>query len=139
MKYIYRQRINFYDCDPAGIMFYGNVYRLCHSAYESMIGEIMSSDDYWNSKSFVVPIIKTEASYHKPLLPGETAVVELEITQLKASSFELSYNCLNSKNEICVKVKTVHVFVDKRTWEKIKIPDAVSRALKKFTADQTSS
>ena len=139
MKFIYKQRINFYDCDPAGIMFYGNVYRLCHSAYENMIQEFMPEDDYWNSTIFVVPIIKTEASYHKPFLPGETASVEVEVTNLKTSSFELSYNCLNSKNELCIKVRTVHVFVERSTWVKMKMPVQVSKGLQKFTSGRTSS
>ena len=133
MKYTFKQRINFYDCDPAGIMFYGNVYRLCHSAYEKMIEESIPDEEYWNNSLYIVPIIKSEASYHKPFLAGETAVVELQVTVLKSSSFELSYTCLNTKGEVCVKVKTVHVFVNKKSSEKIVMPGSISSALKNFT------
>jgi acyl-CoA thioester hydrolase/1,4-dihydroxy-2-naphthoyl-CoA hydrolase len=134
MKFTYKQRINFYDCDPAGIMFYGNAYRLCHSAYEKMIEEAVPEENYWNNSVYFVPIIKSEASYHKPFLSGETAVVELQVTVLKSSSFELTYTCLNNMGEICINVKTVHVFVDKKSNQKIAIPGNISSALKNFTA-----
>jgi YbgC/YbaW family acyl-CoA thioester hydrolase len=135
MKFIYKQRVNFYDCDPAGIMFYGNVYRLCHSAYEKLIEDIIPGEDYWNSKDFVVPIIKSEASYHKPFVYGDTASVEINVAVLKGSSFELNYTCTNEKNEVCVKVKTVHVFVDKQSWKKTTITNTIAEGLKKYIKD----
>ena len=112
------RRINFYDCDPAGILFFGRVYELCHSAYEELIESFNLREDYWTNENYIVPILKSEAQYRKPIKYGETISVEINVTNLKSSSFELEYTCRNKSGTECVIVKTVHVFVDKATWKK---------------------
>jgi 1,4-dihydroxy-2-naphthoyl-CoA hydrolase len=93
--FINKTKIKFHDCDPAGILFYGRVYSLCHAAYEEMIESFKLPYDYWANENFIVPIIKSEASYHKPMKYGDEISVEVEVVQLKDSSFELEYVCKN--------------------------------------------
>jgi len=119
--FIFKKKINFYDCDPAGILFYGRVYELCHAAYESMIESFNLDKDFWTNENYIVPIISSEASYHKPIKYGDEVTVEIKVAKLRPSSFELEYECKNSKGENCVKVKTVHVFVDKKSWKKVEM------------------
>jgi len=126
----YKRRINFYDCDPAGILFYGRVYMICHEAYEIMLESFNLKDNFWTNKNFVVPIIHSEAKYRKPLLAGETALIEISVTILKDSSFELTYLIKNDKNEITNNVRTVHVFLNKSDWKKSKIDKDIKEKLK---------
>ena len=126
----YKRRINFYDCDPAGILFYGRVYLICHEAYEIMLESFNLKDNFWTNKNFVVPIIHSEAKYRKPLLAGETALIEISVTILKDSSFELTYLIKNDKNEITNNVRTVHVFLNKSDWKKSKIDKDIKEKLK---------
>ncbi|PJA97968.1 MAG: hypothetical protein CO128_09730 [Ignavibacteriales bacterium CG_4_9_14_3_um_filter_30_11] len=126
----YKRRINFYDCDPAGILFYGRVYMICHEAYEIMLESFNLKDNSWTNKNFVVPIIHSEAKYRKPLLAGETALIEISVTILKDSSFELTYLIKNDKNEITNNVRTVHVFLNKSDWKKSKIDKDIKEKLK---------
>ncbi len=128
MFYI-QKRINFYDCDPAGIFFFARVYELCHSAYEEMIESFNLKEDFWTNDNFIVPILKSEASYHKPVKYADKISVEISVGNLKTSSFELDYEIKNINNEVCTKVKTVHIFVDKKTWKKTKIVEDVKRGL----------
>ena len=116
-----KQKINFYDCDPAGILFYGNIFFFCHSAYEELIASFKFETNYWQNEYFVTPIINTNAEYIKPFKYGDSVNVELVVTDLRNSSFELSYKCLNQSNEVCALVKTVHVFVDKKSWKKVEL------------------
>ncbi len=113
-----KRKINFYDCDAAGVMFFARIYELCHSAYEEMISSFDLEEDYWNNEDYIVPIIKSEAAYHKPLKYSENVLVEIKVVQLRTSSFELNYECKNEKGEITNKIRTVHVFVDKKSWKK---------------------
>jgi YbgC/YbaW family acyl-CoA thioester hydrolase len=113
-----KRKINFYDCDAAGVLFFARIYELCHSAYEELIESFNLEEDYWNNENYIVPIIKSEASYHKPLKYGDIVTVEIKVVQLKTSSFELNYECRNEKNEVTNKIKTVHVCVDKKSWTK---------------------
>ena len=126
-----KRRINFYDCDPAGIFFFARVYELCHAAYEEMIESFKLEEDYWTNENFIVPILKSEASYHKPIKYGESVSIEISVGNLRTSSFELNYEVKNDQDELCTKVKTVHIFIDKKTWMKKEIIEEVKSGLQK--------
>ena len=116
--YNHKTKINFYDCDPAGILFYGRVFELCHQAYEAMVEGFNLQEDYWDNPDYVVPVLNAESHYHKPIKYGEVITIEVKVTNLKSSSFELSYVFVNEGSEKCCEVMTVHVFVDKKNWKK---------------------
>jgi len=124
-----KRKINFYDCDPAGILFYAKIYELCHSAYEEMIQSFDLKEDYWSNEDYIVPIIHSEATYHKPFVYNSFAVIELAVESISSSAFKLAYACKNENGNLCVEVKTTHVFVDKKTWRKKQIKDDVRAGL----------
>lgn len=122
-------RINFYDCDPAGILFYANLFKISHSAYEELIDSFKLKKNYWQNDEYSVPIIKTEGEFFKPLRSGNVITIQLSVSKLKAHSFELSYDWFNEKNELAAKAKTVHVFVNKKTWKKKVINEQIKKGL----------
>jgi len=124
-----KRKINFYDCDPAGILFYANIFRVCHAAYEELMSSLGLAEDYWHNDEFVTPIINSSANYLKPLKYGDEVSIGVAVTDLRDSSFELSYNCKNQRNELCANVKTVHVFVDKKSWQKKKLIPEIKNGL----------
>jgi len=127
--FISKRKINFYDCDPAGILFYAKIYELCHSVYEEMIQSFKLEDNYWVNDDYVVPIIHSEATYHKPLVYNSFVEIELSVASISSSAFKFSYACKNEVGDLCVEVKTTHVFVDKKIWKKKSIKDDVRIAL----------
>lgn len=124
-----KRKINFYDCDPAGILFYAKIYELCHSVYEEMIQSFNLKENYWANDDYVVPIIQSEATYHKPFIYNSFVFVDLTVETISSSAFKLAYNCKNEDGELCAEVKTTHVFVDKKTWKKKTIKDDVREGL----------
>jgi 1,4-dihydroxy-2-naphthoyl-CoA hydrolase len=127
--YKFKKKINFFDCDPAGILFYAGIFKICHAAYEDLINSFNLKTDYWNNENFVIPIIHTEAEFLLPLKPGDNVAVEVSVSQLKDSSFELYYVCRNDDDKVTNEVKTVHIFVDKKKWKKMSIDPEVKRNL----------
>lgn len=127
-----KRKINFYDCDPAGILFYAKIYELCHSVYEEMIQSFNLKEDYWTNEDYVVPIIHSEATYHKPLIYNSCVEIELTVASISSSAFKFSYACKNEVGDLCVEVKTTHVFVDKKTWKKKMIKDDVRAGLMQY-------
>lgn len=128
-----KRRINFYDCDPAGIIFFSRVFDFAHSAYEQIIQSIDKEEDYWNNDKYVVPIIKSESTYVKPMKYGDEIIINVNVSELRSSSFELAYNMLDADGELLCSVKTVHVFVDKKNWEKMEIPKSIKLGLGRMT------
>jgi len=122
-------KINFYDCDPAGILFYANLFKFAHKTYEALIESFELEDGYFDNENFVVPIIHTEGNYFIPMKPGNEIEVSVYVSQLRNSSFELTYNFTNENSNTNAQVKTVHVFVEKDSFEKIKVPDEILKNL----------
>jgi 1,4-dihydroxy-2-naphthoyl-CoA hydrolase len=124
-----KRKINFYDCDPAGIIFYARIYELCHSVYEEMIQSFDLKEDYWSNEDYVVPIIHSEATYQKPIKYSTVAEIELSVKTVSNSAFKLEYKCRNKARELCIEVETTHVFVDRRTWKKKEIKNEIRKGL----------
>lgn len=127
----FHSTVNFFDCDPAGVLFFAGIFEICHSAYEDFINSFALKSDYWNNEIFAVPIIHTESDYLLPLKPGDKLSIEVTVSKLKESSFELKYVCKNIAGKVTNEVKTVHIFVDKKLWKKIIIDAEVKENLLK--------
>ncbi len=125
-----KRRINFYDCDPAGILFYANIFFFCHSAYEELISSFNLKINYWENDEFVVPIIKSTAHYLKPFKYGDELTIEVCANELRESSFELNYKCSNQSGDVCAEVSTVHVLIDKKTWQKKELTPEIKDRLR---------
>jgi 1,4-dihydroxy-2-naphthoyl-CoA hydrolase len=130
-----KRKINFYDCDPAGILFYARLFEINHSVYEEMINSFKLKESYWFNDKFVVPIIKTDGAYFKPLKGGETISINLSVTLLKENSFELTYEWTDEAGDLAAKARTVHVFVDKKRWKKIPIYEDIIKGLESHQRD----
>ena len=121
-------RLSFYDCDPAGIIFYASIFKLAHSVYEQFLSEIVPERNFFFDKEYVLPIIHSEADYLKPLRPFDEVEIELKVVDLRDSSFELNY-IFFIDNVSYAEVKTVHVCVRKENFNKEKLPEALTKGL----------
>lgn len=123
-------RIPFHLCDPAGIVFFGNVFPLSHLVYESfIIDKLQCSWDAWfKNLDWFVPIKHASADYKIPLHAGVNYQVEVTILGVKSSSFTVHYRFLHGESEHCV-VEIVHVFCDRKTKKKIEIPPSIRSKL----------
>jgi len=125
-----KTRIDFFNADAAGVMFFGKVFELCHSALESFIASQKKYQEYFFSEEVAFPIIHTDASYFFPLFPGEEIEIEISVGEIKNSSFSLLYKIKKESGEVAVEVKTVTVSVGKKKWQKIALPPFVNDLFK---------
>ncbi|MBM4172546.1 MAG: acyl-CoA thioesterase [Ignavibacteria bacterium] len=121
--------VNFFDADPAGIIFYANLFRFAHTAYEELMLNIKTEKNYFFDNDYVLPIVHAEANYIKPIKVGDDLDVKVIVTNLKKSSFELSYSFVNNNVEVAA-AKTVHVCVEKEKFEKSELPEELYNKLK---------
>lgn len=127
-----KRTVYFSDCDPAGILFYVKALEFCHSAYEEFVNSFNLGFDYWTNENFAVPVKSAEAKYIRAIKYSEIITIKLKVLELRNSSFSISYLILNDKEETCIEAKTVHVFVDKKSWSKMEINKSVKENLSKF-------
>lgn len=115
-------KVNFYDCDPAGILFYANLFRYAHTAYEEMLETFKLAKNFFQDKEYVMPLIHAEANYIKTFNIHEKLEIEVNISQLRESSFELKFKFFDIEHILKAEAKTVHVFVKKEGYEKVPLP-----------------
>lgn len=135
-SYVFDFRVPFDDADPAGISFFANVYRYHHQAYEAWVVEALgvSYPEWFLSKSFGVPLRKTEAEHTTPLFPGEKYESTLTLEEIGQSSFVLSSTITpkGKHDRVCAKVRTVHVFIDVHGKGKLDIPTHIRERMAKL-------
>ncbi|MFA6264441.1 MAG: acyl-CoA thioesterase [Pseudolabrys sp.] len=104
-------RIEWGDCDPAGIIFYPNYFRFFdHSIamlFETALG--MTKFEMFKQLEFEGwPLLKTQARFFKPTRFGDDVVIASTIT-FGRTSFEVAHR-LTLKGETCVEC------TEKRVW-----------------------
>ncbi|MEJ5351195.1 MAG: thioesterase family protein [Melioribacteraceae bacterium] len=120
----------FFDADPAGIIFFGNLFKYLHVAYEDFMKSLNMKRNFFFDDNYVLPILHAEADYFLPLKVGDELKIEVHVSKIKKSSFELSYKVYKNKNEIAAAAKTVHVCVSKNNFNKSELPKELYDKLK---------
>ena len=100
-----------------------------------MINSFNLKENYWTNEKFVVPIIKTDGAYFKPVKYGDIISINLTVTLKKENSFELTYDWFDNSGNLVAEARTVHVFVDKKRWTKIPIFDEIVKGLEAHQRD----
>lgn len=122
--------IPFHLSDAAGILFFGHVFTLSHQAFEQFVIHHLNCDwDSWfRHPDWAVPIKHAEAHYHFPVQAGQECRFELSIEAIGTTSFTLITSAYQQNH--CCTVKTVHVFCNPQTKQKIPIPPHFLNRLK---------
>lgn len=130
MSYQQNITIFFDDCDPGGIVFYGNYYRLTHRVFEDFVRSLeIPWKDWFNNPKWAVPLRKSQAEYLKPLWAGQTYAVHVALLKIGESSVTVEFKILDHDKNLCSRVETTHVFIDPKKGRKIKIPAELKKKL----------
>lgn len=109
-------RIEWGDCDPAGIIFYPTYFRIFDNAtaalFEAALG--MTKYEYLKAYDFAgFPLVDTRARFVRPTRFGDDVTVESTIT-FDASTFTVRHRIL-LKGELCAEATEKRVWVARDT------------------------
>jgi len=132
-------RIEWGDCDPAGIIFFPNYFRIFdHSTamlFETVLG--MTKFEMFKRLEFTGwPLVRTQAKFIKPTRFGDDVVVDSTIT-FGRSSFEVEHR-LSLSGELCAECSEKRVWTVRDADGRLRshpVPDAV---LAKFNPSPSS-
>ncbi|MBI3436871.1 MAG: acyl-CoA thioesterase [Proteobacteria bacterium] len=125
-------RIEWGDCDPAGIVFYPRFFVMFDTSTTALFERALGMTKYQFLKAHDVigyPMVETRARFHRPARFGDDVVIDTAITEIKRSSFAMEHRLLKG-GELAVEGFETRVWVgrDPDDPEKIKskaIPPAV--------------
>jgi len=119
--------VSFGDADPQGILYHARIYNFAHLLLEEFWAAHQRGWNFWfNNPEWAVPLRHSEADYLAPLKVGEKFLGEISVSEIGESSvtFTCEFYCAGNGKPAAV-VKTVHVFVNRATFQKITVPEAV--------------
>jgi acyl-CoA thioester hydrolase/1,4-dihydroxy-2-naphthoyl-CoA hydrolase len=116
-------QIRFRQADPAGILFFGEIFSLAHDCFEEFISETGIGWKTWfHTKDYLVPIRHTDCNYLKPFFAGEKYQIKANVLKFGETSFQMQY-VFSKANNIHAKVTMAHAFLDAKTKQKIPVPE----------------
>src|SRR5580700_5349562 len=131
-------RIEWGDCDPAGIVFYPRYFEwfdACAAALFEAAGFLRG--DLVARQGMVIPMVDTRSRFLIPSRFGDELTVETTITRLGRSSFDVQHRVLKG-GDLAVECSETRVWarIDPTGAERMKsqpIPEAVIQALSQDT------
>jgi acyl-CoA thioesterase FadM len=122
----------FHDADPAGIMFFGNVYAKAHGIYEEFVGHLgFTWREWFDNGTWAVPIRHSECEHLAPIFPGMEYQVSCVLDKIGTSSFTMKYIFASAK-ATHAEVTIVHAFVDPVKKVKCEMPSIVRERLEAY-------
>jgi len=113
MAFEHRRRVRFQDTDPAGIVFFANIFVYCHEAFEELLRAVgMPLETIIASREQVLPLAHAEADFKKPFRVGVLVTTRVTVARIGDRSFRLDYEMKDDKGELLAQVATVHVATD---------------------------
>jgi acyl-CoA thioesterase FadM len=113
--------VPFYWADPAGLMFFGNIYLAAQSQWEIYA---RSQPEVWSlwfgSENPVYPLRHSSAEHLHPMRFGETYEVHVQVRSTIESSFVLATE-FSKDSKVHAIVNTVHTAYDTRLMAKGRI------------------
>ena len=87
-------RIEWCDCDPAGIIYYPRYFQIFDTCTTVMIERAlgMNKIDFLKVYNFIgYPVLETRARFHKPTRYGDEVAIETKLVERGRSSFKIEH------------------------------------------------
>jgi 1,4-dihydroxy-2-naphthoyl-CoA hydrolase len=129
MAFTYPRTVHFADTDAAGVVYFANYLAICHEAYEEALGAAgMELGAFFANTGLVVPIVRSEADYLRPVKTGDRLRVAVAPSALSENSFEIRFEIvrLGRPEKLAGRLRTEHVCIDARTRDRRALPPALA-------------
>lgn len=129
--------IEFGDCDPAGIVYYPNYFRMFDAStahlFEAALG--MKKRQFVEKFGILgIPMVDTGAQFSKPSRYGDVVTITSRVTGFKRTSFSVAHT-LSNGGDVAIEAHEVRVWVgaDPDVPGKIKSMPIPEEVIKAFT------
>ena len=138
LTYVRKTRIEWGDCDPAGIVFYPRFFSMFDSCTTGMFSQALGMSKFQFIKHYGFlgyPMVDTRARFIKPAKFGDDVTVETTVTEFRRSSFDVRHRLMNG-GELAVECFDTRVWAarDPDDPEKIKAQPIPAEVIEKFKA-----
>jgi 1,4-dihydroxy-2-naphthoyl-CoA hydrolase len=139
MGFTYYYTVRFQDTDAAGVVYFANVLRICHEAYEaSLAASSVNLKSFFTNPSLAFPIVHANVDFLRPMSCGDNLVISLLPEKIGLDKFEITYEIM--VDEVMVaKAITRHVCINVNSRIKEELPHYMSNWLEINRTDAESA
>jgi 4-hydroxybenzoyl-CoA thioesterase len=131
MSFSTRIRVRFGDADPAGLVYFVNIFHYFHVAMEEFFAARcgISYQELMATERLGFPTVKVEAEFRTPLVYGDEAEVEVCVSRVGKSSATFEYTVRRASDGVlCARASNVQVAMNLDERRAVSIPDKYRRA-----------
>ena len=124
MTFIYQRTVRFEDTDAAGVVYFANVLKICHEAYEEvLITAGIDLKSFFRDSDVAVPIVHADVDFFRPLHCGDRLLVQVNPHPINDSEFEIIYEIgLADFDRPASRASTRHVCIDPVSRSRKELP-----------------
>jgi 4-hydroxybenzoyl-CoA thioesterase len=131
MPFTTRIKVRFGDADPAGLVYFVNVFHYFHIAMEEFFAARcgIGYERLMADERIGFPTVKVEAEFFTPLVYGDEAEVEVSVSRVGTASATFEYSVRRvSDYTLCARATNIHVAMNLDARRAVPIPDKYRRA-----------
>jgi len=131
MPFSTRITVRFGDADPAGLVYYPNIFHYYHIALEEFFAARcgISYQKLMADERLGFPTVNVQAEFFAPLVYGDEVDVEVFVTRTGRSSATFEYSIRRASDEIlCARAILVQVAMDLDAYRAVPIPERYRQA-----------
>lgn len=131
--------VNFDLADPAGVIFYPNIFKISHQCIEQLITQSpVGWENWFQNKNFAAPITKAQVQFLKPIIAGRYYLAKVWVYTISTTT--VGFQSDFYENDIlCAQVQSAHTFISKKESGKIPIPETIRTVLNAYTLTPAQS
>ena len=129
MAFAYYYTVRFQDTDAAGVVYFANVLRICHEAYEvSLAASGINLKSFFTNPSVAFPIVHANVDFLRPMYCGDNLMISLLAEKIGLDKFEITYEIIIDE-VVVAKAITRHVCIDISSRNKLELPNYMNHWL----------
>ncbi len=135
MAFTYYYTVKFQDTDAAGVVYFANVLRICHEAYEaSLAASNINIRSFFTNPSLAFPIVHANVDFLRPISCGDNLVISLLPEKIGLDKWEIIYE-ITVDDVIVAKAITRHVCINVSSRIKQELPHYMNNWLEMNRTD----
>lgn len=126
MHFSTRIIVRFGDTDPAGLVYYPNLFHYCHVAMEEFFAARCGTnyDRLMKDERIGFPTVNARAEFFAPFAYGDTAEVTVFVSRVGTSSATFEYELRREVNGLlCARATLVHVAMNLDERRSVPLPE----------------
>lgn len=123
------RKVYFADTDAAGVVHHSQYIRWFEAGRIDFLDDIGCTYAVLQSNQIGFVPVNINVSYKHPLRFGDFYKIRTQLTHLKKASIRIHSKILSQHNTICCEADVILACMNEKTWEIIKVPEILKKAV----------